>query len=441
MGLAIGMPELLSMLTAELNNLPDERKPSNNTKYTVEEALLSAFSVFFMQSRSFLDHQRLMKSQKGKDNAQSLFGIENIPCDNQIRTLLDLVPASTVFGVFRSVYDGLSKTGNLKPYQCFGGEFLLTLDGTEYFSSKKIHCPHCCHRHHKNGSTTYYHAAVTPILVAPGRPQVLGLEPEFITPQDGHDKQDCENAAAKRWIAAHPRDPEDLPVTLLGDDLYCNQPICETALAHGYHFIFVCKRTSHSELYEWVDYLERVGEVKTLTQFEIRGRKRLSYHYRFVNRIPLRATQPAMEVNWCEVTVTDPSDEKTLYYNAFATCHELDEQNVVEIVTAGRARWKVENEGNNILKTKGYHLEHNFGHGQNHLAELLFCLNLLAYLFHTSLDLVHITYRAVRSMLVTRQTFFNDVRALTRYLWFESWQTLWEFMLREGKATDGANSS
>jgi hypothetical protein len=142
MGLAIGMPELLWMLRGELNNLPDERKPSNNTKYTVEEALLSAFSGFFMQSRSFLDHQRLMKSQKGKDNAQSLFGIENIPCDNQIRTLLDLVPASTVFGVFRSVYNGLSKTGNLKPYQYFGEEFLLTLDGTEYFSSQKIHCPH-----------------------------------------------------------------------------------------------------------------------------------------------------------------------------------------------------------------------------------------------------------------------------------------------------------
>ena len=212
-------------------------------------------------------------------------------------------------------------------------------------------------------------------------------------------------------------------------------------LKHGYHFIFVCKQTSHQELYDWVNYLERIGEVNTLTQFEIRGRKRLSYQYRFVNKIPLRATQPVMEVSWCEVKVTDTKDGKTLYYNTFATCHQIDEQNVAEIVTVGRARWKVENEGNNILKTKGYNLEHNFGHGQNHLAELLFCLNLLAYLFHTSLDLVHITYRAVRSMLVTRQTFFNDIRALTKYLYFENWQTLLEFMLREGKADEGVDSS
>ena len=135
MGLAIGMPELLSMLTAELDDLPDERKPSNNTKYTVEEALLSAFSVFFLQSRSFLEHQRLMKSQKGRDNAASLFGIETIPCDNQIRALLDPVPASTIFRVFRSVYESLSKTGVLSPYRCFEKGFLLALDGTEYFSS------------------------------------------------------------------------------------------------------------------------------------------------------------------------------------------------------------------------------------------------------------------------------------------------------------------
>ncbi len=94
-----------------------------------------------------------------------------------------------------------------------------------------------------------------------------------------------------------------------------------------------------------------------------------------------------------------------------------------------------------FLKLRVIRYEHNFGHGQNHLAELLLCLNLLAYLFHTTLDLVHITYQQVRSMLVTRQTFFNDLRALTRYLWFESWPTLFEFMLREGKAPEGVNSS
>ena len=437
----IRMQWLLKMLTTELDDLPDERKPSNNSKYTVEEALLSAFSVFFLQSPSFLDYQRLMKSRKGRDNANSLFGIEKIPCDNQIRNLLDPVPASQVRGVFNSIYQYLEKTGSLKTYDYLGGERLVVLDGTEYFSSKKIHCPRCSHRTHRNGSTTYFHGVVTPVLVAPGVSQVICLEPEFIRPQDGHDKQDCENAAAKRWIKAHSRSERETPITLLGDDLYCNQPLCETAKDAGYQFIFVCKRTSHQELYEWVDYLERIGEVQALTKFEIQGKKRLSYQYRYLNRVPIRACEPVMEVNWCELRVTDTGSGKTLYYNTFATCHDLNDENLVEIVRAGRARWKVENESNNVLKTKGYHLEHNFGHGQDHLCELLVSLNLLAFLFHTTLDLLHRTYIEVRALLVIRKNFFQDIRTLTRYLWFESWQALLEFMREEGKNSNKINSS
>jgi hypothetical protein len=65
------IPELMQILRSSLHDLPDKRKPENNTKYQVEDAVMAAFSVFFTQSPSFLDHQRLMKSNKGKDNAES----------------------------------------------------------------------------------------------------------------------------------------------------------------------------------------------------------------------------------------------------------------------------------------------------------------------------------------------------------------------------------
>ncbi len=86
-------------------------------------------------------------------------------------------------------------------YRCIGGDLLVAMDGTQYFSSTKIHCPQCSVTEHANGSITYSHSVVTPVIVAPGNPRVLPLEPEFVTPQDGHQKQDCENAAAKRWLA------------------------------------------------------------------------------------------------------------------------------------------------------------------------------------------------------------------------------------------------
>jgi hypothetical protein len=117
-----------------------------------------------------------------------------------------------------------------------------------------------------------------------------------------------------------------------------------------------------------------------------------------------------------------------LYQNAFITNHPLTADTVALIVQAGRTRWKVENENNNTLKTKGYHLEHNFGHGKQHLSNVLITLNLLAFLLHTVQEITNPVYQALRRALGARKTFFDDLRALTRYLLFDDWDALFQFM-------------
>lgn len=437
----IEIPELIQFLRSSLHDLPDERKPGNNTKYQVEDAVMAAFSIFFTQSASFLDHQRLMKSNKGKDNAESLFSIEKIPCDNQIRNLLDPVPAATIFMAFQKVYEGLKKNGVLKKFLYLNEEILIALDGTEYFSSSKINCPHCNCRNHRNGTTTYFHGCVTPIVVSPNQKQVINLSPEFIKKQDGQQKYDCENAAVKRWLTKNNQNKYGYAVTLLGDDLYSRQPICELALKQGYNFIFICLETSHKTLYDWLEFLERSGEVTTIKKKQWDGRKNLIYRYRYTSRLPLRDEDSSLEVNWCEVTVINEKPEEIIYQNNWITNHKITENNVEEIVKAGRSRWKIENEGNNVLKNHGYNLEHNFGHGENHLCEVLLSLNLLAFLFHTVLDLVNYTYQKVREILVTRTSFFKDIRTLLKYLWFKDWSHLFSFILTEHEPLKRVNSS
>ncbi len=349
--ISIGAKTLIQAMMASVATLPDRRKGLNQ-RYSVEDALMSAFSLFFMQSSSFLQYQRQMATKKGRNNAKSLFGIEKIPCDNQLRTLLDPVPAVQVFQGFERLHQCLEEAGKLQTYRCFEKGYLVALDGTEYFSSQEIHCPQCNQRQHRNGRVSYFHQVVTPVMVKPGCFQVLNLAPEFICPQDGHDKQDCETAAAKRWIEAHPIADADVAVTLLGDDLYCRQPMCETALKHGYSFIFVCLPNSHEELYEWLDYLERAGEINSYEVSRWHGGKPLLYRFRYVNQVPLRAQKPTIKLNWCEVTVTYKRKGKQVYFNTFATQHEINDETVEAIVEAGRARWKIENENNNVLKTK-----------------------------------------------------------------------------------------
>ena len=404
----IEIPELIDFLRQELHDLPDERKPGNNTKYQVEDAVMAAFSVFFTQSSFFLEHQRLMKSNKGKDNAESLFYIKEIPCDNQIRNLLDPIPASKIFVRFQEVYQWLERQGIIKKLLYLDEGILIALDGTEYFYSNKINCPHCNVRQHRNGTTTYFHGCVTPTVVSPNRKQVISLEPEFIKKQDGYEKQDCEKAAVKRWLNKNPQNRYGYPVTLLGDDLYSHKPICKLALKQGYNFIFVCLETSHKTLYEWLDFMDKNGDVKTVEKREWDVLKNLIYRYRHADRVPLKDEELSLEVNWYEVTVINEKTPEILYKNNWITNNQITEKNVENIVKAGRSRWKIENESNNVLKNHGDNLEHNFGHGQNHLCEFLLCLNLLAFLFHTVLDLVNSTYQKIRELLLYVRSFLKS---------------------------------
>lgn len=404
-------------------------RQGQNTRYTVVDAGLSAFSVFFMQSPSFLEYQRRLEQAHGTSNAQTLFGVHPIPCDNQIRHLLDATPPGQVTPMFSYLFQALNQAGVIDRYRAVNQTLLLALDGTEYFSSRAIHCPNCSTRQHANGRVRYSHTALIPVLVKPGMDKVIPLAPEYVRPQDGAEKQDCELNAAKRWLAEWGLAYRPLGVTLLGDDLYCHEPFCRDVLNRGLGFIFVCKPESHATVYEWLEFLQRGGAVKTVVRRRWTGQRREFDTYRYAVSIPLRDGEDALLVNWGELTTTDEHGN-VLYHNAFATSLALNERNVLEVVAAGRCRWKIENENNNTLKTKGYHFEHNYGHGQQHLSSLLASLILLAFLVHTVLEWMDDQYRLLRQKLPSRQRLFSDIRTLTSYLCFESWGDLMTFMLR-----------
>ena len=111
--------------------------------------------------------------------------------------------------------------------------------------------------------------------------------------------------------------------------------------------------------------------------------------------------------------------------------HSLDAQSVAHVSDAGRSRWKTENENHNILKTRGYHLDHNFGHDNLHLSKVLFTLSLLAFLFHTVLKWIDKGDQQVQTMRETRKSFFSDLLSLTNHFIFDDWQHLMDFMLMD----------
>src|SRR5712691_9803355 len=426
----LSFDDLQGIMNRHIAPLPDHRKQGPNTQYRIQDAALGAFGIFFTQSPSFLDYQRTLQHTKGQNNVHTLLGVEQIPCDNQIRTLLDPIAPSGLDPVFLDVFERLEQHRMLAHFRDLDNQLLVALDGTNYFSSQAIHCHNCLTRQLTNGQTLSYHAAITPVIVCPGQSQVIALPPEYIMPQDGHAKQDCERAAGKRWLAKHAARVAPHGATLLGDDLYSNQPFCALVVQHRCNFIFTCKSDSHPTFYERVAFWQANDAMATRAEHHWHGRFTEVTMVRYLNEVLLRRGDDAMAVNWFEITVVNAKTGEQLYQNSCITNHRLTAANVMAVAQSGRGRWKIENENNNVLKTKGYHLEHNFGHGKRYLSAFMLSLNLLAFLFHTVLEWCDDKYALLRHVLARRQTFFEDIRALTRYMVFDSWHHLMDFMLR-----------
>src|SRR5262249_41158113 len=437
----IGFDALKDMLHHQIAQLPDHRKQGPNTQDTIPDAALGAFGIFFTQSASFLEYQRRLHHPQGRNNVRTLLGVEQIPCDHQVRTLLGPLAPSHLDPVFVEVFAGLEQHRMLTHFRVLGAPLLVALDGTTYFSSKTIHCANCLTRQLTNGQTLYYHAAITPVIVCPGQAQVLALPPEYIMPQDGQAKQDCARAAGKRWLRKHAAQVAPHGVTLLGDDLYSTQPFWALALQEGYNFILTCKPDSHPKFYERVALWQATDALAACEAQHWTGRFTEVTQVRYLNDVLLRSGDAALSVNWGDLTVLNATTGEQLYANRWITNHRLTAANGVRVAQAGRGRWKIENENNNVLKTKGYHLEHNFGHGQQYLAAFLLSLNLLAFLFHTVLEWSDQQYAVRRRVLARRQTFFQDIQALMRSMVFDSWDHFMAFMIRGLELDSQVNTS
>ncbi len=319
------LSSLIAHVRAACVDFPDARR--GDVRYSMADIGLSAFSLFFMQSESFLSYQRSLEEGRKTSNCRTLFGMAAIPTDNHIRAMLDPVHPSHLQPAFDGVLDTMRRRDGFAPFRRLGGRVLIALDGTEYFCSQKLGCPQCLTRKRSNGKVESFHSMLCATVVAPGHAMALPLMPEFIAPQDGAEKQDCERNAVRRWLATHGNRVEDLRPIFLGDDLFACQPVADAMVAAGGDFLLTAKPSSHKALYDFMD--GATPEERVLKQ-KVAGRT-LTSRYRWFKEVPLRDGADARLVDWVGVTVTDAKG-KTTYSNAFVTSLDVTRDSVAEIV-------------------------------------------------------------------------------------------------------------
>ena len=412
---------LIETVRKRFDGMGDPRK-GKNISHSFGDVCMAGYSVFHLQSPSFLAHQERLQKKFSSHNGATLFGFKEIPSDNQIRNVLDQVDPEDLKGLFEDLHAKV----DLSSFKAEEG-LMVALDGVYFFSSEKISCQCCLKRDH-DGKVRHYHAMLVPALIHPEQKCALPMAPEFIQNADGTEKQDCELNSAKRWCASQKEWLSQNKVTLLGDDLFSRGPIVTQLMSYpNVRFIFVAKETSHSYLYQWIRGYEPV-DIESYKTTETEGQKKRIYTYKVYHKVPLNGDLKSPEVTYFEMEVVDGKG-KRIYFNTFVTNHQVTAKNIHKIAGMGRNRWRIENEAFNILKTKGYNLEHNFGHGKKHLSNVLACFNLLAFLIHHLSEVLCETYRKLRACYGARVRFFQDISFALSFQIFPSWDTFLLFIL------------
>jgi hypothetical protein len=335
--------------------------------------LMSGLALFGLKYPSLLQFDQDRHSETKRANLKDLYGIERAPCDTRFRERLDGLDPRQLRPLYKALFSALQRGKGLEGFSYLDGHYLLSVDGTGYFSSPTIHCEQCCEKHHRNGTITYYHQMLGAVLVHPDHKEVFPLAPEPILKQDGAKKNDCERNAAKRLLEDVRREHPHLKLIVIEDGAGLQRPAHPPVAGAGPAF-HPRRQAGRPQVPVRVGQHD-AGHRRTHDSTDEDGTR---HRFRYLNGAPLNDANFDLEVNFLEYWETKPDGKVTHF--SWVTDFRIDPTNLMTLMRGARARWKIENETFNTLKNQGYHFEHNFGHGNQNLSTVLMHLMMLAFL-------------------------------------------------------------
>lgn len=440
--LSLSGDSLLQSIRDQFKLVPDHRDPSK-VKIELLDFLMSGLAIFVLKFPSLLKFEEEMRERKLDSHLSPLFKFGQVPSDTHLRYCLDEVSPDSLAPIFKKLLSRVQRANYLRRFQFINGKYLLCLDGTQFFSSTKVHCESCLVKRVRGDadgdsseSFMWSHQMLAGCIVHPDQECVIPIAPEPILRGDGSDKNDCERSALKRLLERLRRDHPRLPLIVTGDALHATGPNLRDLIMHQMDFILAVKPGSHEKLFKGVDQWEERGKVAYYSveeEFGDKVKKKRIHQFRFVNGILLNHANTDLAVNFVEhweitqwVSPKGKLEDDKKHFS-WITNLEVTESNIVEIMRGGRGRWKIENETFNTLKNQGYEFEHNFGHGKKNLSNVFAYLMFIAFLFDQLQMLGCEVFQKVLRYCKRKSYMWEDLRSLFRISYilnivFESWE-------------------
>ncbi|MFN0033876.1 MAG: transposase, partial [Saprospiraceae bacterium] len=386
-------------------------KRAQNTVYSLPDILMSGFAMFSLKYASLLDFEQ--QTSMEVENLSSVYGIERTCSDVQMRRVLDTHDPDFIRKEYSRRFKDLQKTGLLAEYEYKIGSqkyLMASCDGVQHFSSKSLSCSCCLRKEHRDGTCTYHHNMLCAALVHPQKREVFLLNCEPIVQQDGIDKNDCERNAAKRLQKNMKTDYAAYAgryrFLFVEDALYANAPHIEELTANGHSYILNAKPDSHKTLFAQVEGRRHRKQLNTWAC----SQNGVTHRFEWANNLVLCNTRPDIRVNFLCCQQTDKTGKTTTF--TWVTDIPINQDRVWAIMKAGRSRWKIENETFNTLKNLGYHFEHNYGHGDDHLSTMFAYLMMLAFYVDQFVQACSKVFQQLQANIKTKVKIWSTIKAL-----------------------------
>ena len=424
---------LFMAIRREFEKIPEFR--TGEVEISIQDALMSAFAMFSLKNSSLLQFDSKRKDLAECQNLENIYGIQNIPSDSRMREICDEIdPKKYLSPIFKVLSRHLQRGKALEPMVFYEGCYLLNLDGTGFFSSKKISAPYCLEKvHKKTGEITYHLQMLGAAIVNPDFKEVIPLCPEMIIKQDGQTKNDCERNAAKRFFKQLRKDHPHLKLIVNEDALSPNAPHISDLKKYNLHYILGVKPKDHKFLFNLVQ--DAIQDGRTI-EFAIKDKDNsdITHRFRILNNVPLNYSNQELKVNFIEYWEYSGKKDKVTYHNTWVTDFTLSKKNAYTIMRGGRARWKIENETFSTLKNQGYNLGHNYGLGEKHLAEVFAMLMMLAFLVDQIQQLCSHLFQLVWKKLESKKLLWESIRSYLKSFLVDSMEEVYRALLYGIKA-------
>ena len=394
---------------------------------SLHDCLMSGLAVFSLKYASLLAFNKASASSNIlQHNLSTLFKIKAVPSDTYMRERLDEVDPQDLRKAFTKIFADAQRGKLLEQFQYLDKHYLLSGDGTGFFSSPNVHCDNCCVKNHSDGTKTYYHQMFGGAIVHPKQKIVIPFAPEPIMKGDGMSKNDCEMNALKRFVHDFRREHPHLKIIFLADGLSSKAPFIIILNEAGMRYILGAKPGDHKALFEFVK-----NDCK---EYTYHGKDGKIHHYRYYNGAPLNDSNPDTLVNFLDYTETDAKGKVQRF--TWITDIEITERNVHKIMKGGRARWKIENETFITLKNQGYHFEHNFGHGNKNLSTVFAMLMVLAFLIDQIQELCDPLFQQALLKKERKRYLWGDLLSLFISFKISCWEDVWNALAYGHQAED-----